>query len=54
MDFASAANALLTRDARARRRGLALRTYAVLPLTEDCGIPQVLVIVFCFGVVCCV
>lgn len=28
-------------SAGARRRGLALRTYAVLPLTDDCGILQV-------------
>jgi hypothetical protein len=32
---------LLRACAGARRRGLALRTYAVLPLTDDCGILQV-------------
>jgi hypothetical protein len=33
-------NALLARQPQARRRGLCLRTYAVLPLTDDCGILQ--------------
>jgi hypothetical protein len=34
-------NALLARQPQAQRRGLSLRTYAVLPLTDDCGILQV-------------
>jgi hypothetical protein len=33
-------NALLARDPAARRRGLGLRTYAVLPLADDCGVLQ--------------
>ncbi len=33
-------NKLFAREASSRRRGLYLRTYAVLPLTEDCGILQ--------------
>jgi hypothetical protein len=33
-------NALLARDAAARRRSIALRTYAVIPLADDCGILQ--------------
>eukprot|EP00878_Enallax_costatus_P022474 GHUV01023843.1.p1 GENE.GHUV01023843.1~~GHUV01023843.1.p1 ORF type:complete len:1333 (+),score=447.74 GHUV01023843.1:514-3999(+) len=40
MDFAGTLNALLARQPQARRRGLSLRTYAVLPLTNDCGILQ--------------
>jgi serine/threonine-protein kinase ATR len=38
--FAGTLNALLARQPQARRRGLCLRTYAVLPLTDDCGILQ--------------
>jgi hypothetical protein len=33
-------NALLARDPAARRRSIALRTYAVIPLADDCGILQ--------------
>eukprot|EP00775_Hariotina_reticulata_P013107 gene13107-13235_t len=40
MDFAGTLNALLARQPQAQRRGLSLRTYAVLPLTDDCGILQ--------------
>eukprot|EP00883_Tetradesmus_obliquus_P008640 jgi/Sobl393_1/19368/SZX76090.1 len=40
MDFAGTLNALLARQPQARRRGLCLRTYAVLPLTDDCGLLQ--------------
>lgn len=40
MDFAGTLNALFARQPQARRRGLSLRTYAVLPLTNDCGILQ--------------
>ncbi|KXZ54940.1 hypothetical protein GPECTOR_3g11 [Gonium pectorale] len=40
MDFASMLNALFGGDAASRRRGLRLRTYAVVALTEDCGILQ--------------
>lgn len=38
--FPGVLNALMARDAAARRRGLSLRTYAVLPLQDDCGILQ--------------
>ncbi|KIZ00100.1 hypothetical protein MNEG_7860 [Monoraphidium neglectum] len=40
MDFAGVLNALMARDPAARRRSIALRTYAVLPLADDCGILQ--------------
>lgn len=40
MDFAGVLNALMARNPASRRRNIALRTYAVLPLTEDCGILQ--------------
>ena len=40
MDFAGVLNALFNSHSGARRRGLGLQTYAVLPLTEDCGILQ--------------
>jgi hypothetical protein len=40
MDFVGVLNDLLGREIASRRRGLRLRTYAVLPLTEDCGILQ--------------
>lgn len=33
-------NALLARDPASRRRSLGLRTYAVIPLADDCGILQ--------------
>lgn len=33
-------NALLARDTAARRRAVALRTYSVIPLADDCGILQ--------------
>ncbi|PNW78179.1 hypothetical protein CHLRE_10g467200v5 [Chlamydomonas reinhardtii] len=40
MDFAGLLNALFASDAASRRRGLRIRTYAVVALTEDCGILQ--------------
>ncbi|KAL6746420.1 kinase-like domain-containing protein [Haematococcus lacustris] len=40
MDFAGVANNLFASTAAARRRGLRLRTYYVIVLTEDCGILQ--------------
>uniref|UniRef100_A0A7R9VTK1 Serine/threonine-protein kinase ATR n=1 Tax=Chlamydomonas euryale TaxID=1486919 RepID=A0A7R9VTK1_9CHLO len=40
MDFASMLNSLFNKHAASRRRNLRMRTYAVLPLTEDCGILQ--------------
>lgn len=40
MDYAGVLNSLLSKEASARRRDLRLRTYAVLPLTEDCGLLQ--------------
>ena len=38
MDFAGVLNSLFAREGASRRRHLALRTYAVIPLKEDCGI----------------
>uniref|UniRef100_A0A7S1T8L2 Serine/threonine-protein kinase ATR n=1 Tax=Compsopogon caeruleus TaxID=31354 RepID=A0A7S1T8L2_9RHOD len=38
MEFAAVVNRSLARDPQAGKRQLLLRTYAVLPLTEDCGI----------------
>jgi phosphatidylinositol kinase/protein kinase (PI-3 family) len=40
MDFVCVLNDLLGRELASRRRGLALRTYAVIPLAEECGILQ--------------
>ncbi|GFR46172.1 hypothetical protein Agub_g7700, partial [Astrephomene gubernaculifera] len=40
MDFAGLLNALFLGHDASRRRGLRLRTYAVVVLTEDCGILQ--------------
>ena len=40
MDFAGMLNQLFNKGATTRRRNLHIRTYAVLPLTEDCGILQ--------------
>lgn len=40
MEFAGLLNVLLHRDEASRRRGLQLTTFAVLPLTEDCGLIQ--------------
>ncbi|GAX74920.1 hypothetical protein CEUSTIGMA_g2366.t1 [Chlamydomonas eustigma] len=40
MDFAGMLNSLFNRGDAPRRRNLKIRTYAVLPLTEDCGILQ--------------
>jgi len=37
MEFASVLNQLFAKAPQSRRRGLYLRTFAVLPLTEDCG-----------------
>ena len=45
MDFAAVTNTLLAGGAGSRRRGLKLRTYYVVVLTEDCGILQVAVCV---------
>ena len=38
MEFTTMLNRLLARDPSSRKRRLYLRTFAVLPLTEDCGI----------------
>lgn len=38
MEFFSMINKLLKRSAESRRRNLRIRTYAVLPLNEECGI----------------
>lgn len=40
MDFAGMLNALFNGGAASRRRGLRLRTYAVIPLSDDCGVLQ--------------
>ena len=37
MEFASVLNQLFAKAPQSRRRGLYLRTFAVVPLTEDCG-----------------
>ncbi|KAJ3214103.1 serine/threonine-protein kinase M1 [Dinochytrium kinnereticum] len=38
MEFNSLINRLLKKDAESRRRNLHVRTYAVIPLNEECGI----------------
>ena len=38
MEFTTMLNRLLARDAESRKRRLYLRTFSVIPLTEDCGI----------------
>jgi hypothetical protein len=38
MEFTTMLNRLLSRDAASRKRRLYLRTFAVVPLTEDCGL----------------
>lgn len=38
MEFTTMLNRLLARDAGSRKRRLYLRTFSVIPLTEDCGI----------------
>eukprot|EP00794_Sanderia_malayensis_P008013 gene8012-8872_t len=38
MEFNSLVNKLLLRDPECRRRQLHIRTYAVIPLSEDCGL----------------
>ena len=38
MEFNSTLNRLLRDHAESRKRAIKLRTYAVLPLTEDCGL----------------
>ncbi|KAJ2077183.1 hypothetical protein H4R24_005284 [Coemansia sp. RSA 988] len=38
MEFNSMINQLLDADAHTRRRGLRIRTYAVVPLNEECGL----------------
>ncbi len=47
MDFVGVANRLFASNNASRRRGLKLRTYAVIVLTEDCGILQVREAAFC-------
>ena len=37
MEFANVLNQLFAKAPQSRRRGLYLRTFAVVPLTEDCG-----------------
>ena len=38
MEFNSIVNKLLLKDPEARRRQLRIRTYAVVPLNEECGL----------------
>jgi serine/threonine-protein kinase ATR len=38
MEFTTMLNRLLARDPSSRKRRLYLRTFAVIPLTEDCGL----------------
>ena len=38
MEFTTMLNRLLSRDPASRKRRLYLRTFAVVPLTEDCGL----------------
>ncbi len=40
MDLAGVLNELFAGDAGSRRRGLRLRTYAVIALNDDCGLLQ--------------
>lgn len=40
MDCAALLNRLFNKDVEARRRGLRLRTFAVVTLKEDCGLLQ--------------
>lgn len=40
MEFASVMNRLLAKDSASRKRNLCLRTFAVVPLTEDCGMVE--------------
>ena len=37
MEFTTMINRLLSKDPKSRRRKLYIRTFAVIPLTEDCG-----------------
>lgn len=38
MEFHSLINKLLQKDPETRRRQLRIRTYAVVPLNEECGL----------------
>jgi serine/threonine-protein kinase ATR len=38
MEFNSMINRLLKKDPQSRRRQLRIRTYAVIPLNEECGL----------------
>jgi serine/threonine-protein kinase ATR len=40
MEFNCVLNRLLTKDPASRRRNLYIKTFAVIPLTEDCGLVQ--------------
>lgn len=40
MEFTTMINRLLSKDPRSRRRKLYIRTFAVIPLTEDCGMVE--------------
>ena len=40
MEFNCVLNRLLSKDPASRRRDLYIRTFAVIPLTEDCGLVQ--------------
>jgi serine/threonine-protein kinase ATR len=40
MEFNSVINKLLKKDSESRKRGLHIRTYAVVPINEECGLIQ--------------
>ncbi|KAJ7539120.1 hypothetical protein O6H91_11G077400 [Diphasiastrum complanatum] len=40
MEFTTMINRLLSKDPKSRRRRLYIRTFAVIPLTEDCGMVE--------------
>ncbi|KAI5062158.1 hypothetical protein GOP47_0022697, partial [Adiantum capillus-veneris] len=40
MEFTTTINRLLSKDPKSRRRKLYIRTFAVIPLTEDCGMVE--------------
>jgi serine/threonine-protein kinase ATR len=40
MEFTTMINLLLSKDPKSRRRKLYIRTFAVIPLTEDCGMVE--------------
>ncbi|CAG9464680.1 unnamed protein product [Pedinophyceae sp. YPF-701] len=53
MELANALNRLFLQEPESRRRGLALRTFAVVPLTEDCGLIEWVPFTLGFRHACC-